>query len=61
MEFLAGTIDYPQMDPPEWKNFLTLKLVGRKVKPGEMPHAYWGDLKKNYEAHNKDYRGFYTG
>jgi hypothetical protein len=53
-------IDYPQMDPPEWKKFITLKLVDGKVKIGEIPHAYWGDLKKSYESHNRDYKGVYT-
>ncbi|MBN1568725.1 MAG: hypothetical protein JXA73_12830, partial [Acidobacteria bacterium] len=54
-------IDYPQMDPPEWKKFITLKLVDGKVKAGEMPHAYWGNPKENYEAHNGEYKGIYTG
>jgi succinate dehydrogenase/fumarate reductase flavoprotein subunit len=54
-------IDYPQMDPPEWKKFITLKLVNGKVKVGELPHAYWGNLKENYESHNKDYKGVYAG
>jgi hypothetical protein len=49
------------MDPPEWKKFITLKLVEGKTKIGELPHAYWGDLKKNYEAHNRDYKGLYIG
>ena len=25
------------MDPPEWKKFITLKLVNGKVKVGELP------------------------
>ncbi len=45
------------MDPPEWKKFITLKLADGKVKIGELPLTYWGDLKKNYEAHNKNYKG----
>jgi succinate dehydrogenase/fumarate reductase flavoprotein subunit len=53
-------IDYPQMDPPEWKKFITLKLENGRVKVGELPQAYWGNLKENYEAHNKDYKGVYT-
>ena len=53
-------IDYPQMDPPEWKKFITLKLADGKVKIGELPLTYWGDLKKNYEAYNKNYEGVYT-
>ena len=52
-------IDYPQMDPPEWKKLITLKLENGKVKVGELPLAYWGNLKENYEAHNKDYVGSY--
>jgi succinate dehydrogenase/fumarate reductase flavoprotein subunit len=54
-------IDYPQMDPPEWKKFITLKLENGELKVGELPQAYWGNLKENYEAHNKDYKGVYAG
>jgi hypothetical protein len=36
-------------------------IVDGKAKVGEMPHAYWGELKKNYEARNGDYKGIYTG
>ena len=50
-------IDYPELDPPEWNKFITLRLEGDKVEVGELPLAYWGDLKENYEAHNKDYEG----
>jgi len=49
------------MDPPEWKKFITLKLADGKVKVGELSHAYWGNLKENYQSHNKDYKGVYTG
>ncbi len=52
-------IDYPQMDPPEWNKWITLKLENDEVKVGELPLAYWGDFKENYEAHNKDYVGSY--
>jgi succinate dehydrogenase/fumarate reductase flavoprotein subunit len=54
-------IDYPEMDPPEWKKFITIKLENDKVRVGELPHNYWGDLKENYEAHNKDYTGVCQG
>jgi succinate dehydrogenase/fumarate reductase flavoprotein subunit len=53
-------IDYPQMDPLEWKKWITLKLEDNKVKVGELPQDYWGNLKENWEAHNKDYSGVYT-
>jgi succinate dehydrogenase/fumarate reductase flavoprotein subunit len=54
-------IDYPTQDPPEWNKFLTIKLENDKVKFGELPQAFWGDMKRQYEAHNKDYKGVYKG
>jgi succinate dehydrogenase/fumarate reductase flavoprotein subunit len=54
-------IDYPQVDPPEWNKFLTLKLENGKVKIGERPHGYWGNMKENYEKYNRDYTGVYRG
>jgi succinate dehydrogenase/fumarate reductase flavoprotein subunit len=54
-------IDYPQLDPPEWNKFLTLKLENGKPKVGELPTGYYGDMKQNYEAHNRDYAGVYEG
>ena len=52
-------IDYPNLDPPEWNKFLTVKLENDQVKTGGLPLNYWGDLKANYEAHNRDYAGVY--
>jgi succinate dehydrogenase/fumarate reductase flavoprotein subunit len=52
-------IDYPQLDPPEWTKWITLELENNKVKIGETPLTYWGNLKENWEAHNKDYSGVY--
>ena len=54
-------IDYPEVDPPEWNKFLTIKLEDDKVKIGERPPEFWGDMKQQYEAHNKDYEGVYRG
>jgi succinate dehydrogenase/fumarate reductase flavoprotein subunit len=54
-------IDYPELDPPEWSKFITLKLRDGKVEVGELPLAYWGNLRENYEAHNQDYEGVYSG
>ncbi len=54
-------IDYPEMDPPEWEKFITVKLENDKVKTGELPVTYWGNMKQQYEAHNKDYTGVYKG
>jgi len=54
-------IDYPQVDPPEWNKFVTVKLENGKVKADTLPPNYWGDMKASYEAHNKDYAGVYKG
>lgn len=52
-------IDYPDVDPPEWNKFLTLKLENDRLKVGELPQEFWGNMKQQYEAHNKDYAGVY--
>jgi succinate dehydrogenase/fumarate reductase flavoprotein subunit len=54
-------IDYPSPDPPEWNQFLTIKLENGRVKTGKLPQKFWGDMKEQYEAHNRDYSGVYEG
>ncbi len=54
-------IDFPALDPQEWNKFLTIKLENDKVKTGSLPLTFWGDMKQQYEAHNKDYKGVYEG
>jgi succinate dehydrogenase/fumarate reductase flavoprotein subunit len=54
-------IDYPALDPPEWQKYLTIKQDNGKVKTGSMPLAFWGNMKQQYQAHNKDYTGVYQG
>jgi succinate dehydrogenase/fumarate reductase flavoprotein subunit len=54
-------IDFPEMDPPEWNKWITMKQKNNKVVFGEKPMVFWGNMKKQYEAHNKDYTGVYTG
>jgi len=52
-------IDYPEIDPPEWNKFVTVRQEDGKVKTELVPIDYWGSLRDNYEAHNKDYAGVY--
>jgi succinate dehydrogenase/fumarate reductase flavoprotein subunit len=52
-------IDYQAVDPAEYQKFITLKLENDKVKTGELPLGFWGNMKEQYEAHNKDYTGVY--
>jgi len=50
-------IDYPEMDPPEWNKFVTIRLENGEVKTGELPLNYWllppyaPTYKENYEQH----------
>jgi succinate dehydrogenase/fumarate reductase flavoprotein subunit len=50
-------IDYPQLDPPEWIKFITVKQADGKIHIGERPLDYYGNLKENYDGHNRDYEG----
>lgn len=43
--------DYPEMDPPAWRKWVTVKQEEGKVKVGELPLDYHGDLEENYKAH----------
>ncbi|MFW9900545.1 MAG: FAD-dependent oxidoreductase [Candidatus Thorarchaeota archaeon] len=47
--------DYPELDPPKWHKFITVKLVNNNVKVSEMDTDYYGSLKDNYELFNKKY------
>ncbi len=38
---------------------VTLTEKDGKVEYGKMPLKYWGDMKAEYEAHNKDYTGVF--
>ncbi len=53
-------IDYPELDPPEWDKYITLKLINDRIQFGELPQRFWGDMKQQYEAHNRDYTGVYA-
>jgi succinate dehydrogenase/fumarate reductase flavoprotein subunit len=50
-------LDYPELDPPEWKKFITLKQKNGEVIIGDLPLRYWlkppyaPTYKENYERH----------
>jgi succinate dehydrogenase/fumarate reductase flavoprotein subunit len=54
-------IDFPEIDPPEWNKFITIKQENNKPVAGSLPTNYYGNLKDNYEAYNRDYKGVYKG
>ncbi len=43
--------DYPEVNPPEWHKWVTIKLDGGDVKVGELAIDYYGDMEKNYQDH----------
>ena len=50
-------LDYPEVDPPEWEKFVTVKMENGDVKTGEKPLKYWlkppyaPTYEENYEKH----------
>ena len=51
-------LDYPEMDPPEWNKFVTIRLENGNVKVGELPLNYWllppnaPTYEENYKKHS---------
>jgi hypothetical protein len=43
--------DCPEMDPPDWRKWVTVRLDGGSVKAGSLPLDYQGDYEKNYAKH----------
>lgn len=47
-------LDYPDVDPPEWNKFLTIRQQSGEIKTGELPFEYWlrppysGVYEENY-------------
>jgi hypothetical protein len=57
--FLAfKRMDHPEIDPPEYNKFITIKLEDEKVKQGELPldyalqAPYAPSYSENYDAHS---------
>jgi succinate dehydrogenase/fumarate reductase flavoprotein subunit len=47
--------DYPEIDPPEWHQFVTVRRQNNEVVIGDRALDYYGSLEDNYLAHNQDY------
>jgi len=51
-------LDYPEMDPPEWNKFVTIRLENGDIKVGELPLNYWllppnaPTYEENYKKHS---------
>ena len=44
-------LDYPQVDPPDWYKWVTVKQQADRVVIDSLPVDYWGDLESNYAKH----------
>ncbi|MBW2095944.1 MAG: FAD-binding protein [Deltaproteobacteria bacterium] len=44
-------LDYPEVDPPEWNKWITIRQEGGAVRTGERPLDFWAPLAENYEKH----------
>jgi succinate dehydrogenase/fumarate reductase flavoprotein subunit len=50
--------DYPEVDPPEWNKWITIRQVNESTSIRDLPLDFHGSLNDQYEAHNRDYSGF---
>ncbi|MGN0373700.1 MAG: FAD-dependent oxidoreductase [Enterocloster sp.] len=48
--------DYPQMDPPEDRCFITIRQEEGEIISRRVPKDYYGDVKIEYEKRNAEYR-----
>ncbi len=50
-------LDYPEMDPPEWRNYMTIRKDNGQIKTGHLPLNYWlsspnaSSYEENYKKH----------
>ena len=44
-------LDYPEIDPPAYRKWITIHRENDSVKTGELPLDFYGDMQSNYEAH----------
>ena len=49
--------DFPEMDPPSDRRFITVRMEDGRPVRGTVEHDYFGDLKEEYEKRNQDYIG----
>jgi len=50
-------LDFPDIDPPRWNKFVTVKKSESGIETGQLSLDYYGSLNENYEKHNADYNG----
>ena len=58
-ELSISRLDYPERDEEDILKYQTMHLEDGKIVFGRLPIRFWGNMKEEYEAHNKDYTGVY--
>ncbi len=48
-------LDYPEMDPPAWHKWVTIRRDDDGVHTSSLPIDFWGELTENYERHAGSY------
>ena len=48
-------LDYPQVDPPEWRKYMTIRQENGQIKTGDLPLNYWL-LPPNAPGYEENYR-----
>jgi len=48
-------LDYPEVDPPAWRKFVTVQRTADGVRNDAQAIDYYGNLTENYERENADY------
>ena len=41
-------LDHPELDPPDWHKWITVRQGPQSVETGERPITFWGDFESNY-------------
>jgi succinate dehydrogenase/fumarate reductase flavoprotein subunit len=54
-ELAFNRLDYPELDPPAWSKFVTVRQAADGVHHGTVPLDYYGNLPETYERENRDY------
>jgi hypothetical protein len=44
-------LDYPEVDPPKWQKWVTVRLEDGNVRTGELPVDFWGSLEEDCKRH----------
>ncbi len=45
-------LDYPEQDPPQWRQWVAVRLEDGQVKMRKVPLEYYEDLGENYDMHS---------